>query len=264
MRLQMTAIIKKDLQRIVSSKRMFICLLVVPLVLTIVVPTIFLLTTYFAPEKSTELDKLLELLPVTEQSTNFLGNMAGLILNYALPIFFLIIPIMSSTIMSATSFVGEKEKQTLETLLYCPLSLTQIFQAKVAASFLLSMLVSCISFSVMLIVLEAEIYVTAGLFILPGIQWLLVMLLLAPALSLIAVTLIVRISAKAQSVEDSQQGAVFLLLPVLLMLISQFSGLFLISAWTLLGLGVVCAVFAGFLLKRAMGRFTYESLHASF
>lgn len=264
MRLQMTAIIKKDLQRIVSSKRMFICLLVVPLVLTIVVPTIFLLTTYFAPEKSTELDKLLELLPVTEQSTNFLGNMAGLILNYALPIFFLIIPIMASTIMSATSFVGEKEKQTLETLLYCPLSLTQIFQAKVAASFLLSMLVSCISFSVMLIVLETEIYVTAGLFILPGIQWLLVMLLLAPALSLIAVTLIVRISAKAQSVEDAQQGAVFLLLPVLLMLISQFSGLFLISAWMLLGLGVVCAVFAGFLLKRAMGRFTYESLHASF
>lgn len=264
MRLQMTAIIKKDLQRIVSSKRMFICLLVVPLVLTIIMPTIFLLTTCFVPEKSTELDKLLELLPITEQSTNFLENMAGLILNYALPIFFLIIPIMSSTIMSATSFVGEKEKQTLETLLYCPLSLTQIFQAKVAASFLLSMLVSCISFSVMLIVLETEIYVTAGLFILPGIQWLLVMLLLAPALSLIAVTLIVRISAKAQSVEDAQQGAVFLLLPILLMLISQFSGLFLISAWMLLGLGVVCAVFAGFLLKRAMGRFTYESLHASF
>ena len=263
MKLQMTAIIKKDLRKIVSNKRMFLSLLVVPLVLTIILPTIFLMTLYFAPEEADEFENLLKLLPITEQSTDFHENMAGLILNYTLPLFFLIIPIMASTIMSATSFVGEKEKQTLETLLYCPLSLTQIFQAKVAASFLLSMLVSCTSFLTMLIVLETEIYVTAGLFILPGIQWLLVMLLLAPALSLIAVTLIVRISAKSQSVEDAQQGAVFLLLPILLMLVSQFSGLLLISVWMLLILGAVCAVFAGFLLKRSLGRFTYEALNAS-
>ena len=264
MKLQMTAIIKKDLQKMVSTKRMFISLLAVPLVLTVLMPTMFLLLPYFAPEQHTEFEKLLELLPITEQSTDFHENMAGLILNYALPVFFLIIPIMASTIMAASSFVGEKEKQTLETLLYSPLSLAQIFQAKTAASFLLSMLVSCISFSFMLIVLETEIYLTAGIFILPGIQWLLVMLLLAPALSLIAVTLIVRISAKSQSVEDAQQGAVFLLLPILLLLVSQFSGVFLINAWMLLGLGAVCAVFAGFLLKRAMRRFTYESLNALF
>ena len=66
-----------------------------------------------------------------------------------MPLYFLIIPIMAATVMSATSFVGEKEKQTLETLLYCPLSLKQIFRAKVLASFLLSMLVSGISFVAM-------------------------------------------------------------------------------------------------------------------
>ena len=262
MRLQMTAIIKKDLQKIVSSRRMFIVLLVIPFMMTIIMPTIFLLVPYFAPEQNTEFEKLLELLPITEQSTDYHANMAGLILNHTLPVFFLIIPIMASTVMSAASFVGEKEKQTLETLLYSPLSLTQIFQAKAAASFLLSMLVSGISFLLMLIVRDTEIYVIAGLIILPGIQWLLVMLLLAPALSLIAVTLIVRISAKSQSMEDAQQAAVFLLLPILLILVSQFTGVFLISAWMLLGLGAICAVFAGFLLKRAMRRFTYESLNA--
>lgn len=169
---------------------------------------------------------------------------------------------MASTIMSAASFVGEKEKQTLETLLYCPLSLKQLFQAKTAASFLLSMSVSGISFLVMLIVLETEIYCTAGIFILPGIQWLLVMLLLAPSLSVIAITLMVRISAKAQSVEDAQQGAVFLVLPILFLCISQFAGLFLINAWILLGLGILCAVLAFLLFRRAAANFTYETLNA--
>lgn len=262
MKYKLSAIIKKDLKKVLSSKTMFISLLAVPLVLTVLLPTIFILSQYFLPQENDEFAKLLELLPLSELSGSLQENITKLILNYALPIFFLLIPIMASTIMSAASFVGEKEKQTLETLLYCPLSLKQLFQAKTAASFLLSMSVSGISFLVMLIVLETEIYCTAGIFILPGIQWLLVMLLLAPSLSVIAITLMVRISAKAQSVEDAQQGTVFLVLPILFLCISQFAGLFLINAWILLGLGILCAVLAFLLFRRAAANFTYETLNA--
>lgn len=41
----------------------------------------------------------------------------------------LMIPVMASSVMAASSFVGEKEKHTLETLLYSPLSLKQLFQS---------------------------------------------------------------------------------------------------------------------------------------
>lgn len=262
MKYKLSAIIKKDLKKVLSSKTMFISLLAVPLALTVLLPTIFILAQYFLPQENDEFAKLLELLPLSELSGSLQENITKMILNYALPIFFLLIPIMASTIMSAASFVGEKEKQTLETLLYCPLSLKQLFQAKTAASFLLSMSVSGISFLVMLFVLETEIYFTAGIFILPGIQWLLVMLLLAPSLSVIAITLMVLISAKAQSVEDAQQGAVFLVLPIIFLCISQFAGLFLINAWILLGLGSLCAVLAFLLFRRAAANFTYETLNA--
>lgn len=260
----MTALIKKDLQRITDNKRMFASLLVVPLVLTILLPTAFILLSYYAPQEQDDFQKLLELLPAAEQGSSMPESLTRLILNYVLPVFFLIIPIMAATIMSASSFVGEKEKQTLETLLYSPLTIRQIFQAKAAASFLLSMLVSWISFAAMLLVLEAEVYLISANFLLPGIPWLVIMLLLSPSLSLIAITLIVRISAKSQSVEDAQQGAVFLLLPILLLLISQFSGLLLINAWILLALGLVCAVLAWMLLQKAAGNFTYEMLHTLF
>lgn len=86
------------------------------------------------------------------------------------------------------------------------------------------------------------------------------MLVVSPALSLIAITLIVRGSAKAQSVEESQQAAVFLVIPVILLVVGQFTGILLVSVWVLLGLGAVCALLAWILIKKCMGRFTYEML----
>ena len=65
-----------------------------------------------------DIQKMLELLPMSLRSGNMELDLMGMILNYILPVFFLIIPVMAASIMSASAFVGEKEKHTLETLLY--------------------------------------------------------------------------------------------------------------------------------------------------
>lgn len=96
--------------------------------------------------------------------------------------------------------------------------------------------------------------------LLPGAGWSVVLFLLSPAVSLIAVTLIVRNSAKAQSVEESQQSAVFLIIPVILVVVGQFAGVMLLNVWILLGLSVLCALLAWVLLQRAVKRFMYETL----
>ena len=255
MKTAMTAIIRKDFRGVAANKQLFTSLLVVPLVLTVLLPSIFMLAFTFAPEDP-DVQKLLELLPPAARGL----TVAGLLLNFILPVFFLIIPIMTASVMAASAFVGEKEKRTLETLLYCPLSVGQIFRAKVMASFLLSMLVSLISFCAMLAVVELEAFFLMGRFLTPGVTWLIVLLLVAPALSLIAVTLIVRGSAKARSVMESQQSAVFLILPLVLLVAGQFTGVLLLSPWVLLALGAVCALLAWLLLKKCVGRFTYETL----
>ena len=135
---QALAIIKKDIAAIVSNRRMFLTLLIVPLVLTVIVPTVFLLILHFVPEETADFQKLLELMPIESQPREMPKTLINLLLNYFLPIFFLIIPVMAASVMAASSFVGEKEKRTLETLLYGPLSLKEIFYAKVMASFLLA------------------------------------------------------------------------------------------------------------------------------
>lgn len=255
----MYAIIRKDLRSVAANRRFFASLLIVPLVLALLLPSIFVLTAYFAPEDP-DIQSLLKLLPQEALSDNPGLALIRLVFNYILPVFFLIIPIMASSIMAASSFVGEKEKHTLETLFYAPLSLDQIFRSKVLASFLLSMAVSLLSFLVMAAVIETEVFLLMETFLVPGPNWLVMLALLSPSVSLIAVTLIVKGSAKAQSMEESQQSAVFLILPLLLLIVGQVSGLMLVSPWILLILSLVCIGIAWILLKRAIRAFTYERL----
>ena len=156
--------------------------------------------------------------------------------------------------------MGEKEKHTLETLLYSPLSLKQLFQSKILAGFSVGMMVSFISFAAMMLVLETEIFLFTGSVIMPDISWLIVMLLIAPAISLVAIALTVRGSAKAQTIEEAQQRAVFLIFPILALIIGQFTGVILVNSWLLLVVGIVLALLAFLLMRGAAGKFTYEKL----
>lgn len=167
---------------------------------------------------------------------------------------------MASSVMAASSFVGEKEKHTLETLLYSPLSQGQLFQSKILAGFSVGMMISFSSFVAMLLVMELESFFLTGNLLLPAASWLAIMLLIAPAISLIAIAVTVRSSAEAQTIEEAQQRAVFLIFPILALLIGQFTGIILISAGLLWGVGIVLAALAILLVKRAAGNFTYEKL----
>ncbi len=248
------------MRSVTSNKQVFAVLLIVPIVLTIALPSIFVFVISFAPDAASDFQKLLDMLPAPNGEYSQQQQIFSLILNQIMPSFFLIIPIMASSVMAASSFVGEKEKHTLETLLYSPLSLGRLFQSKILAGFSVGMMISYSSFAAMLLVMELESFFLTGNLLLPAASWLAIMLLIAPAISLIAIAVTVRSSAKAQTIEEAQQRAVFLIFPILALLIGQFTGIILISAGLLWGVGIVLAALAILLVKRAAGNFTYEKL----
>lgn len=254
------ALIKKDIRGITSNKQIFAVLLIVPLVLTIVLPSIFVLVLTQAPDAASDFQKLLDMLPVADGEYSQQQRILGLILNNIMPPFFLIVPIMASSVMAASSFVGEKEKHTLETLLYSPQSLRQLFQSKILAGLSVGIMVSYISFAAMLLVVEMEVFFLTGNLIIPNISWLIIMLLIAPSFSLVAIAVTVRSSAKAKTIEEAQQRAVFLIFPILALVIGQFTGILLINLWLLLGLGAILVVLDVLLMRGAAGNFTYEKL----
>lgn len=254
------ALIKKDMRSVTSNKQVFAVLLIVPIVLTIALPSIFVFVISFAPDAASDFQKLLDMLPAPNGEYSQQQQIFSLILNQIMPPFFLIVPIMASSVMAASSFVGEKEKHTLETLLYSPLSLRQLFQSKIFAGLSVGMMVSYISFAAMLLVVEMEVFFLTANLIIPSISWLIIMLLIAPSFSLVAIAVTVRSSAKAKAIEEAQQRAVFLIFPILALVIGQFTGILLINSWLLLGLGAALVVLDVLLMRGAAGNFTYEKL----
>ncbi len=253
------ALIKKDVRGVTANKRVLTAMLLVPIMLTVVLPSIFVFGAVLEPETISDFQVLLDMLPTTGE-VNEQQLILGLLLNKIMPAFFLMIPIMVSSVMAASSFVGEKEKHTLETLLYSPLSLKQLFQAKILAGLFVGMAASWLSFAVMILVVEGEVMLLTGGGILPDASWLVVMLLIAPAISLAGIAITVRSSARAQTIEESQQRAVFLVFPVIALVVGQFGGILLINSWILLGLGVVLVIIDVLLMRGAADKFTYENL----
>jgi ABC-type Na+ efflux pump permease subunit len=255
------ALVKKDIRSMTANKQLVIALLIVPLFMAVVLPSILILTVALSPVDSADFQEFLVLLPEEMIGSDVRESLIRVMLDNMVSMFFLMIPILAATVMAASSFVGEKEKRTLETLLYCPLSLRQIFSAKIIASFAVSQFVSLVSFAVMTLVIQTEIWFLTGSLILPGLNWLVLMLLVSPALSLVAITLIVRGSAKAKSMEESQTKSIFLIMPILFLAIAQFSGAVMVNTvWLLLALGIICAAIGLILLRRASANFHYERL----
>ena len=85
----MLAIIKKDFRSITANRRLFVSLLVVPLCLIIVMPSIFMLTAHMAPNDS-DLQAMLELVPQSSWSGSAEQTLMDLVFNYILPVFFLL------------------------------------------------------------------------------------------------------------------------------------------------------------------------------
>ena len=61
------ALIKKDIRGITSNKQVFMVMLIVPLALTIVLPSILVFVTALVPEATSDFQALLNMLPITEQ-----------------------------------------------------------------------------------------------------------------------------------------------------------------------------------------------------
>ena len=256
------AIISKDIRGITSNSRMLTVLIVVPLVMTVFLPAIFIFTILFTPVDSPDMQQMVQLLEssILEKNDDLQVTLINLILNYVIPLFFVMIPIMASSVMASSSFVGEKEKKTLETLLYCPLPLKDIFSAKILASFLLSMAVSVFSFLIMIIIVEILLFILMENMVLPNINWLIMMLLVSPAAALISINLIVRGSAKAQTSEEAQQTSMFLILPLLVLIAGQFTGIMMLSPLVFFIIGTALALIAVVMFKGSFGKFNYEAL----
>ncbi len=229
-------VFKKDWTEIKRNWQVLLPIIIVPIIFSVVLPAIVLgiSGTPIEDSQSGDFDTLIGILPldIQAQLSNFNPNqiMVYIMVLYFFAPFFLIIPVMASSVLGSDSFAGERERKTIEALLATPLSDSELFMGKVLVSFIPAMLVTFVSFGIYTVLVDVMTYsMFNGMLLLPNLNFLIIILGVAPVLALCSIGLTVMISAKVKGFKEAQQISVLLLIPVLGLVFGQISGLLVLG-----------------------------------
>ena len=152
----MWAIAKKDMKAILSSIQIWLPMILIPLILGVVLPGVVIILARFNDLSQIGnvqvivnlIDKLQgsELYDTLQSFPTLNHQIVYLMVTYLFAPFFLLIPIMASSVVGANSFVGEKERKTLESLLLSPIDMKSLFIGKLLSAFIPAVAVSLATF----------------------------------------------------------------------------------------------------------------------
>jgi len=183
--------------------------------------------------------------------------------NYLLAPFFLMIPLMAASVISADSFAGEKERGTLETLLFAPVDMRSLFTGKVLASFVPAVIVSLVTFLLCAVSVNLAAWPLFHRIFFPQLNWLPLMLLVIPGVALLAILINVFISARVATFQAAYQMGGTVVLPVLLLVVGQATGVLVLSGLVVTLAGLVVAAIDLVLLWQVLRHLDRNQLFAS-
>jgi ABC-2 type transport system permease protein len=265
------AIALKDLKEVRQNKSAWMPALIIPLIFAIVMPSLFVLLPQLLPVEDVakefgDMQELIVRMP-SQMQTIFNGkSLEQAFIIYAtafmLAPLFLIMPLMFSSIIGSDSFVGERERKTLEALLYTPASDGTLFMGKVIASVVPAILISWFAYMVYIIVVNATSWPIFGRIWFPLATWWPLMFWLTPAISLLGMSATVLISSRAKTFMDAYQLSGSLVVLVLALVIGQVSGVLFLGVLTTLGIGTLVWIVDAVLIYIAVGTFNRAKLIA--
>jgi ABC-2 type transport system permease protein len=230
-------VFRKDFIEISRSKEVLLPMIIIPLIFALLLPAL----SVISPEDINVpggsdglLENIISRLPKNIQNKilelTITQQYIYVMLVYFFAPFFLIIPVMSSSVIAADSFAGEKERNTIEALMATPLTDSELLLGKILVSFIPSMGVTIFGFILYTITVDLLTHQIFGMYIMPTIPWILMILLLSPILSLLAIGATVIISSRVKGFREAQQVSALLVIPILALLFGQASGFLIMGS----------------------------------
>jgi len=147
--------------------------------------------------------------------------------------FFLLIPLLMSGIITSDSFAGERERNTLETLLVTPIRDWELLLGKILTPFVPALLVTWISFGLLTKGIANLINPHFLSPVFPDTIWIVSVALVVPLFLAGTVLAEILISARVSSVKAASALNMLLSFPVLGVMLMQSTGFVLFSTRTL-------------------------------
>ena len=266
-------IARKDIKEATQNRSVWLPLLIVPLIFVVLMPLGMILGISTVrgseanplndPDFVMFIERMPEFLSETIRGMDQTQSGIVLLIGYLFAPFFLIMPLMFSTVIAAESFAGERERKTIEALLYTPATDTELFLGKLLAAFTTAVLITWGGFIAYTIVVNAAAYPVMNRIWFPLPSWYPLILWVSPAISLLGVAVTVLISAKVQTFMGAYQSSGSLVLLVLALLAGQATGILYLSVLTVILIGLVLLIIDGVLMMYAIRTFNRSALLAT-
>jgi ABC-2 type transport system permease protein len=268
------AITRKDLREASGNPSVWLPMLLVPFIFVVVIPAAVILATTFGGASTVasltqdpDLQVFLNRLPAAMMQSmigmNEIQRMFVIILGYMFAPMFLIIPLMFSTTVAAESFAGERERKTMEALLYSPATDTELFLGKMMAGLLPAILMSWLSFVAYTLILNGAAWQFFNRIWFPLPTWYPLIFWVAPALAVLGISITVLISSKQQTFMGAYQTSASTVVLVLGLVVGQATGVVYLSVGVGMIIGLVFFAIDAALLWFAIRIFNRRALLAS-
>jgi ABC-type Na+ efflux pump permease subunit len=266
------AIARKDLMEVRQNKAAWGPAIIVPLIFAVIMPLAFVVLPQVMPVADVErelgdIQTLLNNLP-----PNLLAIFDGLKLEQMFVVYmtaflfapmFLIMPLMFASVVGADSFAGERERKTMEALLYAPTSDLELFLGKVLASVLPAIGLSWLADLVYIVVVNAASFPLFGKIWFPLAPWWPMMFWLTPALAVLGISATVLVSSRVKTFMEAYQMSAALVVLVLGLLAGQISGILILGVTTVMVIGTIVWLADAALIYVAVSNFKRSSLIAN-
>ena len=265
------AIAQKDLKEVRQNKAAWGPAIVVPLIFAILMPILFTVLPQVIPVEDVErelgdMDVMLRNMPpslaVIFDGKSLEQMFVIYMTAFMLAPLFLIMPLMFSTVVGSDSFVGERERKTMEALLYAPTSDMELFLGKVLAAVIPAILLSWMSYLAYIIVVNAASYPLFERIWFPLATWWPLMFWLTPALAVLGISATVLISSRVKTFMEAYQLSASLVVLVLALVIGQVSGVLFLGVGTVLLIGLLVWLVDALLIYLSVSRFNRSALIA--
>ncbi|MGG3640354.1 ABC transporter permease subunit [Bacillus gobiensis] len=252
-------IAKKDIKSILAIKQIWLPMVILPAVLCVLMPSVvvYLLQTdkFSAVNGLGQMLKLIGQIPGEAGETvrsldNQESQVIYLFVNYMLPSLFLLVPVITSMLIAANSFVGEKERRTLESLLFSPIAIKDLFIGKMLAAFLPAITLSLGGFLLSVIGINLLTYRQFNGTLFLTVNWLMFVLLIVPSITILTILFNILVSARVKGFQEAQQLGGIIVLPVIGLMLSQVSGLFFFNPIIILIIALLIIAGSAVLLWR--------------
>jgi ABC-type Na+ efflux pump permease subunit len=262
------ALAEKDLREVRKNRIALYGAIVLTVIFSIAFPLFF--TQVPLISGSGEAQDLEEIIPLIPKE--IAGAIEGLepvqipvvlFLGYLFAPLFLVIPLMIASIIAAEAFVGEKERKTLEALLYTPATDLELFVGKVLAALIPAVLFAWVNFAIYTAVVNLAGWPVMHRIWFPTSVWWPLLFWVAPAIALMGVAVTVLISSKVHTFMEAYQASGALVIVVIVLLMSQIFGLIFLSPMVLLLVGTVLFALDALLIKIGAGIFSRDELMVS-